>query len=534
MRLSSPHPQLRPGDGCVVSYCGVASAVGARVLREGGNAADAAVATALALAVTYPQAGNLGGGGFLLHHGAGGEVSFLDYRETAPRKLERAHFHHGEAATVLGALSVAVPGTVAGLAQLLERFGTFSWERLVGYAAELAETGVWLTARQAGYLELHGPMLSRFESTRRCFFPDGNPPLPGTLHRQPELAATLRTLAAEGPRSFYEGFIARAIAREIARGGGVLDEQDLAGYAPVWRTPLRRRFLGAEIFTAAAPSAGGPVLDLALALLDGNGAHRLERGSVERLDLMARIFRVAWARRWPYAGDPDARADEPRTVLPVGDEGVDLPVLERAVAAPPAGDDPVGRRASTVHFCVADAQGNLVSNTYSLNTMFGSKLVVDGAGFLLNNSIDDFAVDPDLPNWYETAYSPANRLAPGRRPSSSMAPTVVRANGRTLALGGSGGPRIPTLVAQVLLGVLGDGLLLADALAEPRVHHQWVPDQLAVDRRVPAATAQALTARGRPVVRMPLLGLGAGIDRSDGRGEGTLVAALDDRMGIRQ
>jgi gamma-glutamyltranspeptidase/glutathione hydrolase len=541
MRLSSPHPQLRLTDGCVASFDPVACAMGTRVLREGGNAVDAAVTTALSLAVTFPHAGSLGGGGFMMIDRGADGVHCVDYRETSPRAIRLEHFRGdgAEGRTVIGALAVGVPGTIAGLSSALERFGTIPWARACGLAAELADSGVWLTARQAGYLAVHHPMLSRFPVTRRYFTelaPDGEPraPLPGTLFRQPDLARTLRRLGEAGARDFYEGEIARAITDEIARGGGVLDGADLAAYQARWREPIRLRFLGSEVFTAPPPSGGGLVLQLLLALIEALDVRALAPGSVERIDLLARIQRAAYAVRWPLAGDPDALLPEATAALaaelarPIG--AAELTGIEAGLPSAPDGDDPLARRSNTVHFCVLDRDGLAVSNTFSLNTMFGAKLAVDGCGFLLNNSIDDFAVDPELPNWYQLLDSARNRLAPTRRPASSMSPTVVRDGDRTrLVVGGSGGPRIPTLQSQLLLSILGDGMSVGEAMNVPRIHHQFAPDHLGVERRMPEAITTGLEVLGWSVERMPLLGLGVAIERLPAD---ELAAAVDDRIGL--
>jgi gamma-glutamyltranspeptidase/glutathione hydrolase len=508
-----------------------------RVLRSGGNAVDAAVATALALAVTYPQAGNLGGGGFMLIALRDGRAEMLDYRETAPRRLNAEQLPVGadRQPIVTGPLSVAVPGTVAGLAAALERYGTLPWERLVHPAVELAERGFWLTSRQAGYFELYQRELSAFPATRRYFLPGNQPPLPGTLFCQADLGRTLRILAERGARAFYDGEIAAQIAGEIARGGGVLDAEDLASYQVRWRAPLRRRFLGREVITSSLPSAGGLVVATCLGLLEPLGLMDQPMGSIARHDLVAQGLRIGAALQLWLGGDPDHLSPSARqlteTIAQRAMTTSDLARLERALTRrlSPGPRGVSALAANTTHFCVVDGQGNAVSNTYSLNTMFGSKLAVDGAGFLLNSSIDDFRIAAEGPNWYGILQGERNRLAPGRRPVSSMAPTVVSSGGiPELVVGGSGGPRIPSLVVQTIVSVLADGMTLQQAMTIPRIHHQHWPDQLFVEPTVPQNTVRVLRTRGHAIETVPNVGIGAGI-HCDPRTT-ALVAMLDPRF----
>jgi gamma-glutamyltranspeptidase/glutathione hydrolase len=508
-------------------------------LREGGNAVDAAVATALALAVTYPQAGNLGGGGFLLLS-RGEEVHFLDYREVAPRGLTADKFHASSLVeagpSVLGALSVGVPGTVAGLAAAHERFGQLSWDRVVEPAIALAERGNWLTSRQARYFELYHDTLERFPSTRRYFLdPSGTPLKPATLFCQPDLAKTLRQLAERGPSAFYAGPIADQIVAEIASHGGVLDREDLAGYQAKWRDPLSLTFQGRKVFSPALPSAGGGVVNLCLGFLETLGAGSLPPDSVERLELYGRVFRLAFAIRGRLAGDPDhldpVETKEVAARLGVRTSRDELERLEAEFLSHPA---PIAtglqrQQANTTHFCVLDQEGNAVSNTYSLNTMFGSKLAVGGAGFLLNNCIDDFGIARDQPNWYELVQGERNQLCGGRRPVSSMTPCLVMNDGRVeLVVGGSGGPRIPTLVTQIIASIVLDRMSLDEAVRRPRVHHQYQPAELIVEHRMPQATADKLVERGNTITRAPMLGIGAAIYRKIE--DDQLAAVLDSRF----
>lgn len=547
MRPSSPQPTANLANGCVVSYCANASAVGARVLRQGGNAMDAAVATSLALAVTYPQAGNLGGGGFLLHKPKGGEASFLDYRETAPRRLTSELFLHegarDERRATRGGLPVATPGTVAGLAEALAKHGSWSWKDVVTPALELARRGVWLTTRQSRYLELYTDVFSEFEPTARTFLPGGVPLLPGELFVQPELAWTLERLAEEGPRTFYEGELGERVVRTVRAYGGVLDMDDLRDYTPVWREPLHRTFLGRAVVAPSLPSGGGIVLLACLGLFEAEGLSLTPPNSVERLSAYGRVMRVAFKLRGALLGDPDRLAPatqaRAREIAERGFARGDLGRLERSLAEV---DSRLGGEQNTTHLCVIDSAGNAVSNTYSLNTIFGAKLVVDGGGFFLNNSIDDFSLADGAPNWYELADGKDNRLEPGKRPVSSMTPSLfLRDEQRTspveLVIGGSGGPRIPTLIFQIAQATLGDGLPLEESVRQPRVHHQDAPHELAVEEALRPAIRQAVEAGSKatlgPVVTTPVLGVCAALHVAQAgpqTGSPTLSAVLDSRF----
>jgi gamma-glutamyltranspeptidase/glutathione hydrolase len=526
----------------------MASAVGARILREGGNAIDAAVGTSLALSVTFPQAGNLGGGGFLLYSPVGGPARFLDYRETAPRNIRPELFLHNgtrdEIRSTRGGLPVGTPGTVAGLAAALEQYGTWPWERVVAPSVELARRGVWLTTRQARYIELYEMVFRDFPSSARIFLPEGRAPLPGTLFQQPELALTLERLAREGPRSFYEGPIARQIVTAVQAEGGVLDETDLAEYRPVWREPLSRSFLGRRVVAPSLPSGGGMVLLACLGLFEAEGFGETKPQSLERYLAYAQVMEVAFRLRGALLGDPahvaPATLAAAREVAERPFKPGDLARLRRDLD----GDAPMrlGNEQNTTHLCVIDPKGNAVSNTYSLNTIFGSKLVVDGAGFFLNNSLDDFSLADGAPNWYELVDGRENRLAPGKRPVSSMSPALFlredspnpNAPAVELILGGSGGPRIPTLMFQIAQGVLGDAQLLDEAVRQPRVHHQHLPSELAVEQAMSGAMRDSLQAvletRGEALAETPMLGIAAALRVDHEAEDAPLSAILDSRF----
>lgn len=523
---------LRPTllGGCVVSYCPIASSIGLRVLREGGNAIDAAVATGLALAVTYPQAGNLGGGGFMLIRTADQREAFLDYRELSPRAITTEHFQGDPSASVLGARSVAVPGTVAGFYEALRKYGTWAWDRTLAVPIDLAEKGFWITSRQGAYFNAYSSELARYKSTRDTFFPDGAVPLAGTLFCQPHLAWSLRQLAEQGPDAFYRGSISDRLVSEIAAGGGILDHEDLDTYSSKWRDPLSRTIFGRRITTACPPSGGGLVVLVALSLLEASGFADMEIDSVDRVDLLRRAFRVAFATRRRFIADPDAFPIAEAIAEAVGREYTSgsLEAAERELelpglftVAPPS--------QNTTHFCVLDSYGNAVSNTYTLNTLFGSKLTARGTGFLLNNSINDFSLGSGVPNWYDLVEGSRARLVGGRRATGSMSPTIVSDGTVQLVLGGSGGPHIPTMVTQTILRTVVDGLPLPRALVAPRVHHQFVPDQLKIEESFPSGVAESLAGRGVHFVRAQRLGIGIGIQR-DASSNDRVFTMLDPRF----
>lgn len=518
-----------------MSYCPIASAVGTRVLREGGNAVDATVATALALAATYPQAGNLAGGGFMLIKPARGEAHLLDYRESAPAAINAELFAAATERSVHGGLAVAVPGTVAGLAEAVRRFGTWGWDRLVRPAIELAGHGTWVTNRQARYLGLYHNELNAFPETARAILPaSGKPWAPGDLFRNPDLGKTLRIIGECGPDAFSQGPIAEALINTVQRYGGVMTLQDLRGYHPIWRKPYHRCVFGHDIYTTSLPSGGGFVVLVSLALLEAAGCAELPVRSTARYELLARAFRIAFALRAEFAGDPvvvppdmlGRCEDFTRTPFDAGS----IERLERALGlvgeAPVV--DPYPAR-DTTNICAIDGAGMAVSNTYSLNTLFGSKLIADGTGVLLNNTIDDFGILPNVPNWYQLLEGQFNQLAPGLRPLGNMAPTIVCTGDVTeLAIGGSGGPCIPTAVVQTILGMYGNEMVLSQAAALPRVHHQYRPTQLDVEDAVDMTHQESLEHVGFEVVQFPRLGILSAV-QYDVKDK-TLTALLDTRF----
>ena len=508
------------------------------MLHSGGNAVDAAVATGLALAITYPQAGNIGGGGFMLVH-RDGEVHYLDYRERAPR-LAHSDLYDDEgsdtAKSALGALAVAVPGTVAGLAEAHAKFGKKPWAEIVELVIPLAERGVWLTTRQSSSMRLYTENLKRFESTRRYYFSeDGSVIPPGTLFVQTDLARTLRVIAEQGPRAFYEGEIAKLIVDQIKRLGGVLDHEDLASYRPIWRAPLVRRYQGHDIYLPSLPSAGGLVASFALGCAAATDVAGTRYGSPQWVLTWARIFRAAFSFGNQQTGDPDQLPQsEVEATLATATANMTRAEFEKleSTLLPTEkliGDAAAAVRTSTTHFSIIDRDGMAVSNTYSVNTLFGSKMAVDGAGFLLNNTIADFRIASG-PNWYGLLQGDHNRIAPNRRPASSMTPALVVRDGQiVMVIGGSGGPRIPTAIAQVTATVLGSGLSLSESVRRPRVHHQLFPEDVVLEKGFPKRTVERLEKEGYKIGVVNALGMVAAIRRRLENNE--ISAVLDPRFG---
>ncbi len=530
-RYTRAHPEET--KGVVVSFCPVASAVGSRVLAMGGNAADAAVATALALTVTYPQAGNIGGGGFLLAD-FDGQVNFLDFRETAPRNLTANMLMNedgtGSAASTLGPLAVGVPGSVAGLGALSARHGSMPWSKVVEAVMPLAEGGLWLTTRQAAFINGYASDLTRFPSTRRALFPEGEV-RPGDLFRPPGLARTLDILRSAGPRAFYEGFIAKQIVSTIQEGGGVMDLEDLSGYEAIWRDPIAFPWLGRQVFVPSLPSGGGYVLRITAGLLEAGAGPVFDPFRGGRIAELAKAFRAAFGVG-SWTGDPDHQSAHARARLR---DLLDPDLLRQGTAAMEERLVPADRMQApadtcTTHFSVFDKDGNAVSCTTSLNTLFGAKLAVDDCGFLLNNCIDDFRIAAHIPNWYKLLMSRSNQLGPRRRPLSSMCPTIVKHGGQTeLVVGAAGGPRIPTAIAQVMLGTLDAGLSVQEATMAPRIHHQRVPDVAYAEEAVDPAARLRLEEAGMTVQARKQSGIVAVIKRDTQTNR--LSACLDSRFG---
>ena len=492
----------RPPEVAVVSGEADATAVGLAILQQGGNAVDAAVATAIALAVVHPEAGNLGGGGFAVVS-VGGEEAALDFREVAPAAATGAMFLDAagepvKEASLYGPLAAGVPGSPAGFCELHRRFGRLPWWQVVAPAIALARDGFEISARTARELAAERDHLARFPETAAVWIPGGRPLGWGERVQLPALAATLRGYAERGPTAITSGPVAAAIEEASRKYGGVLTAADLAAYRPIWREPLRFRRFGWDFVTMPLPASGGLLLGQALGLLERAGWSSLPRGGVERAHLLAEAFRRAYADRF-VLGDPSSAAVNLDQLLAPAWLDARAGGIDRQLATPSSAIRPYpqtlpGESDDTTHISVVDGEGNLVALTMTLNDAFGCHLWVAGAGFFLNNEMDDFATAPGRANFYGLIQGKSNAVAPGRRMLSSMTPTIARRGAEAIVLGGRGGSRIPTATTQVLLALFdGDGARAA--VARPRLHHQWLPDQLEVEEGALTATEREELAR---------------------------------------
>ncbi|ADP71646.1 gamma-glutamyltransferase [Rhodomicrobium vannielii ATCC 17100] len=494
-------------NGMVSAQEKVAAQVGADILKAGGNAIDAAVAVGFAMAVTHPQAGNIGGGGFMLITLADGRKIALDYRETAPAAATRDMFLDNRGAVDrdkarYSRASAGVPGTVAGLLYALEKYGTMPRDKIMAPAIRLAEEGVVVPYGLAFAFSRARDRLKNDPSSARYFLkPEGEPYRMGEVLRQPDLAKTLRTISERGAAGFYEGEVAELIATEMKKNGGLITEDDLKAYKPVEREPVRGIYNGYEIVSMPPPSSGGVHVIQMLNILEGVDLKALGSESADTYHRLIEAMRRAYADRAKYLGDPDfvtvpvagltnkAYAAELR-------KGIDLERAARS-ADVSAGKPPAPEGEQTTHFSVMDKAGNAVANTYTLNLAFGSGYSVDGAGFLLNNEMDDFSAKAGAPNAFGLTGDEANAIEPKKRPLSSMAPTIVMKDGAPYLITGSpGGSTIITVVLQEILNVLTFDMNVAEATAAPRIHHQWMPDNVITERGVSDDTLRLLEARG--------------------------------------
>ena len=500
-------------NGMVVAQEKRASRIGVEILEKGGNAIDAAVAVGFALAVTLPKAGNLGGGGFMLMHLAQpNEDVAIDYREAAPRDTPPDVFldPNGEAdpkKSRESGLGVGVPGTVAGLAVALDRFGSgkFTLAELIAPALALARDGVPVEDDLVDSLLLAQPRLARWPSSARVFLkPDGTAPGPGERLVQGDLAASLEAIARDGARAFYTGPIADQIVAAVREAGGRMTRRDLEAYGPMLREPAHGTYRGYDIVSMPPPSSGGVHLIEMLNVLEGYPPQDLASASPAALHLMIEAMKLAYADRAEYLGDSDA-VDVPierltsKTYAAALRAGID-PKKARLSVDIRAGEAPASSGGNTTHVSIVDRDGNAVAMTTSLNFNYGLGLVAGQSGILLNNTLDDFAAKPGAPNAFGLTGGAANAPGPGKRPLSSMTPTIVLKDGAPVFVTGApGGSRIITSVLQVLVNAIDFKKPIAEAVAAPRVHHQWLPDEVVVERTLPAETVRALVARGHKV-----------------------------------
>lgn len=492
----------------VVSGSPIASAVGRDILQRGGNAVDAATAVGLALAVVHPEAGNIGGGGFSVIRLADGSVHALDYREAAPARASRDMYldlrGRPTDLSITGHLAAGVPGAVAGLAEQHRRFGRLPWREVIEPAVRLAADGFVVDEYRMHSIDEDRARLALFPASRRQFLPDGRPPAAGSTFRQPDLARTLEAIRDQGPAGFYRGRVADLIVAEMERGGGLISHADLAAYGARWREPVTIRYRGHTIHSMSPASSGGVTLALILNQLEGFGPLP-PFGSAALLHVEAEAMRRAYTDRNHYLGDPDQVA-MPIARLTSKAYADSLRASINPARATPTRDvrPGLGDGTHTTHYSVVDAEGNAVSTTTTLNNSYGSAVTVEGAGFLLNDEMDDFASAPGQANMYGLVQGEANAIAPGKRMLSAMTPSVVLdPEGRLLlVLGTPGGPTIITQVYHVLSNVLDHGMSLADAVAAPRMHHQGLPDEIRLEWNgfLPGVIA-ALEAMGHEVAQ---------------------------------
>ena len=533
---AAPMHPVHAAHGMVASVHELASRAGTDMMQAGGNAVDAAVATGFALAVVHPQAGNIGGGGFMLIRLADGKATFLDYRETAPGKATRDMYigkdgKLDEEASVIGFRSVAVPGTVAGLALALKTWGSMKLADVMAPAILLAENGFPISESLAHEFEQERKGLQRFASSRHIFLNDGKMFQPGDTLRQPELAATLKRIARKGATEFYSGETARMLVDDMSRLGGLITLDDLAKYQPKIREILQAKYESNghawEVLTSPPPSSGGIAIIEALNMLQSVPLKGWD--DVESVHMVAEVMRRVFADRAAYLADPDysnvpvagltdpcyakevsATIDSQRAssskVIKAGNPhtcGVaanNVPVTQTLVS--------LGEGPHTTHFSVVDAAGNSVASTYTLNDSYGSH-ATSSAGFLLNDEMDDFTTQPGVPNaLFGLMQSEANAIAPGHRPLSSMTPTILLRDGKLSFVTGS--PGGPTIISATLLSVLDWmrlGMEPQVAINAPRFHHQWVPDRILMEKTFPASLESALNARGHATHRVGHIGL---------------------------
>ena len=498
-------------SGMVAAQNAVAARVGAEVLADGGNAVDAGVAVGFALAVTLPRAGNLGGGGFMLVHDAKRATTVAyDYREMAPPRATRDMFLDEDGnvdsdRSRFSHLAAGIPGTVAGLWMAHEEHGSLPWKRLVEPAVKLARDGVSVSYDLAGLLAYRKTRLCRDETACRYFYKsDGTPYKAGEKLVQTDLARTLQLIADKGPDTFYRGEIAEMIAAEMQTGGGLVDMEALAGYVPVVREPLHGSYRGYEIVTMPPPSSGGVHILQMLNILEHFPLAEMGSGSADATHVLAEVARLAFADRSKHLGDPDHYSVPVdwlvgKTYARELAAGIDM--LKARPSTDVAPGVPVAHESDdTTHYTIMDAEGNVVSNTYTLNFSFGSGIAVAGAGFLLNNEMDDFVAKPGVPNAFGLLGGDANAIQRDKRPLSSMTPTIVFSEGEPwFATGSPGGSRIITTVLQMIVNVVDHGMNVAEASSAPRMHHQWYPDVLQLEDGFSPDTVRLLEARGHEV-----------------------------------
>ena len=498
------------------------------VLAKGGNAVDAAVVSGFILAVVQPRSGNIGGGGFMLiSDEKTGKVTAIDYREKAPAAASETMFQNnaGQAVAEWSRFThraAGVPGTVAGLALALDTYGTLTLKEALAPAIELAEDGFVIPPRFAKGLETVHERLAKWDSSARVFYKaNGGFYKAGETFYQPDLARTLRRIAENGAREFYEGEIARLIVAEMRRHGGIMTLDDLKAYSPRIREPVHGTYRGYDVYSMSPPSSGGVHIVQILNMLEGDDIHAMGFNSAKTIHLMAEAMKRAYADRSEYLGDSDF------VDVPVA--GLTSKAYARALRAEILADRPTPSKVikpgrpqpyesnQTTQFSIADSNGLAVSNTYTINFSYGSGIVVDGAGFLLNNEMDDFSAKPGVPNAYGLIGGAANKIEPGKRMLSSMSPTIVMKDGKNFLITGSpGGSRIITTTLQVIMNVIDHGMNVQSAVSAPRVHHQWLPDEIRIEAGISPDTIRLLEEMGYKIALKNAMGASQSVMVRDG------------------
>ena len=527
-------------NGMVSSASRLASEVGAETLRNGGNAVDAAIATAFALAVTWPSAGNIGGGGFLVYHGGDGHATAFDFREKAPLAATEQMYLGVDGRVVnnsnhFGPLAVGVPGTVAGLWQAHQELGSLPWADLVAPAVALARDGIQITYTLQRSFAFNQRRFEQYPSSAAVFAKaDGSTYEMGDIWAQPDLAATLELIRDNGRDGFYAGENARRLAGFMADIGGLITEEDLAGYEAVEREPIRGNYRGHEIVSMPPPSSGGVVLVEMLNILEGYDLAAMGHNSAEYLHVLTETMRRAYADRAEHLGDPDFNEGMPLERLTSKEYAEELRAgidLDRASTSDPDLFAQAYESEETTHFSVVDKDGNMVSLTYTLEFGYGSAIVVEGGGYLLNNEMGDFNAVPGVTNANGLIGTPPNLIRPEKRPLSSMTPTIVARDGQPLfAVGSPGGKTIINTVLQLVLNIVDHEYDIAQAVEAPRIHHQWLPDVTSAEpNALSADTLRLYEAKGHRLMSRGSQGAAMGVYHD--REAGLFLGASDSRRG---
>ncbi len=511
------HP-VQGKEGMVVTSHFLATQSAREVLKRGGNAIDAAVTAAFSLAVTQPRSGNIGGGGFMLISSEKlNEVVAIDYREKAPGNATVDMFldKNGNADKEVSRyshLAAGVPGTVAGLAMALEQYGSISLKEAMAPAIKLAEEGFVVTPRFSNGLKKKEKMLKKWDSSKKIFYKaDGSYYEPGDLFVQKDLAATLSRISQNGIKEFYEGRTAELLVAEMVKHGGLITMDDMKNYSPGFRTPVHGNYRGYDIYSMSPPSSGGAHVVQILNILEGYPISEYGHNSAQTIHLMTEAMKRAYADRSLYLGDEDfikvpLKGLTSKKYAASLREGIDTKKATPSSTIAPGKPLPYESN-ETTHFSIVDKFGNGVSNTYTINFSYGSGIVVEGAGFLLNNEMDDFSAKPGVPNAYGLIGGEANKIEPNKRMLSSMSPTIVKNGDKNFLVTGSpGGSRIITTTLQVIMNVIDHGLNIQSAVAAPRIHHQWMPDQLRIEAGISPDTIKGLQDMGHEVKKKKAMG----------------------------